>query len=132
MDMSPAFISGRDEYFPQAEIVCDEFHTWYSTSIKLWTKFEKQSIRTAICLNASDTLSLETAQSLKRNYAWTRCLILPNIGEAYGLREGFMDTYLVPDKEEAKGYLAFWCDVAIDAKLEPFRKFVSTISIGLV
>lgn len=37
--------------------------------------------------------------------------------------EGFMDTYLVPDKEEAKGYLAFWCDAAIDAKLEPFRKF---------
>lgn len=77
MDMSPAFISGRDEYFPRLRSFLISF-TWYSTSIKLWTKFEKQSIRTAICLNASDTLSLETAQNLaKRNYVnWTRCLSL--------------------------------------------------------
>ncbi|KAA6304562.1 hypothetical protein EZS27_043790, partial [termite gut metagenome] len=53
--------------------------------------------------------------------------LYPKLGEAYRLRQLFLDVFDVSDAEEAKGYLWFWCDQALEAAIEPFRKFTNTI-----
>jgi transposase len=53
--------------------------------------------------------------------------LYPKLGEAYRLRELFMDVFFITDVEEAKGYLWFWCDKAIEAGILPMTKFVHTI-----
>lgn len=129
MDMSSAFICGRNEYFPNAEIVFDKFHLVQCLNQAL-DEVRKAEHKNSDLLKCERFTFLRNPSRLSREklHKLDKMLIsYPNIGEAYGLREGFMDTYLVSDAEEAKGYLAFWCDVAIDAKLEPFRKFVNTI-----
>lgn len=117
------------EYFPNAEIVFDKFHLvqYLNQALDEVRKAEHKNSDLLKCerftfLRNPSRLSREKLHKLDK-----MLISYPNIGEAYGLREGFMDTYLVSDTEEAKGYLAFWCDVAIDAKLGPFRKFVNTI-----
>ncbi|MDR1224270.1 MAG: transposase [Tannerella sp.] len=49
------------------------------------------------------------------------------LGEAYRLRELFMKMFTVVKPEEAKGYLWFWCDMAMDSKIVPYQKFVNLI-----
>jgi transposase len=54
-------------------------------------------------------------------------LMYPTLGKAYRLRELFMETFSVVKEEEAKGYLWFWCDMAMDSKIFPYQKFVNLI-----
>lgn len=51
----------------------------------------------------------------------------PKLGEAYRLKELFWDFWEINDKQEAEGYLAFWCDLATDSKIFPFQRAVNTI-----
>lgn len=38
-----------------------------------------------------------------------------------------MDVFEVSDPEEAKGYLWYWCEKALDAGIQPFTKLVNLI-----
>jgi transposase len=51
----------------------------------------------------------------------------PKLGEAYRLRELFTDVFTIVEPEDAKGYLWFWCDMALEAKIESYKKFVTLI-----
>jgi hypothetical protein len=51
----------------------------------------------------------------------------PTLGEAYRLRQLFLDMFEIGDKEAATGYLWFWCEQAMEAGIQPFKKFVSMI-----
>jgi transposase len=53
--------------------------------------------------------------------------LYPKPGEAYRLRQLFLDVFDVQDNEEAKGYLRFWCRQAPDTGIQPFIKFVNMI-----
>jgi len=53
--------------------------------------------------------------------------LLPVLGEAYRLKILFDDFWEMKDIAEAQAFLTFWCDLAEDAKIHPFIKFVNTL-----
>lgn len=57
--------------------------------------------------------------------AWL--FLYPKSGETYRLRQLFLDVFEVQDNKEAKGYLWFWCEQALESGVYPFIKFVNMI-----
>jgi transposase len=53
--------------------------------------------------------------------------LYPKLGEAYRLRQLFLDVLDIQDNKEAKGYLWFWCEQALESGVYPFIKFVNMI-----
>jgi transposase len=53
--------------------------------------------------------------------------LYPKLGEAYRLRQLFLDVFDIKDADKAKGYLCFWCEQALDAAIVLFSKFVNLI-----
>jgi transposase len=51
----------------------------------------------------------------------------PKLGEGYRLKELFKEFWDPKDKQEAEGYLAFWCDLIKESGIFPFQKAVRTI-----
>jgi transposase len=51
----------------------------------------------------------------------------PKLGQGYRLKEIFEDFWKIKDPQEAESYLAFWCDFAIDSKIQPFIRLTNTI-----
>jgi transposase len=43
-----------------------------------------------------------------------------NLSDGYTLVQMFKDFWNIKDLEQAKGYLAFWCDLAENTLLNPF------------
>ena len=48
----------------------------------------------------------------------------PRLGEGYRLKQLFTEFWDIQDKEEAEGYLAFWCDIAMDSGIFPFQRIL--------
>lgn len=129
MDMSPAFISGVMDNLPNAQIVFDKFHLVQALNKALdevriaerkgndLLKGHKYTV-----LKKYDALS-----SKKKNELDYILMMYPKLGEAYRLRELFLDAFNILIPQEAKGYLWFWCDMAMEAKIESFKKFVLLI-----
>lgn len=129
MDMSPAFISGAMDYLPNASIVFDKFHLVQSLNKSLdevriaerkgneLLKGHKYTV-----LKKYDNLSKEKKSDLDNIL-----IMYPTLGEAYRLRELFMDLFRIPEPQEAKGYLWFWCDMADASGIFPYQKFVKMI-----
>ena len=51
----------------------------------------------------------------------------PNLGEAYRLKEMFLDIFQIKDSVEAKLQLTSWCDLVMGSGIQPFIKFVNTL-----
>ena len=129
MDMSPAFIAGIIENLPDSQIVFDKFHLVKLLNEALDEVRRLERKGNELLKNHRYTILRKYENlSLKKKYELDALLPLyPKLGEAYRLRQLFLDVFDVSDAEEAKGYLWFWCDYALDAAIEPFRKFVNTI-----
>ena len=54
-------------------------------------------------------------------------MMYPHLGEAYRLKEMFLDVFRIIESDQAKGYLQFWCDMVIESGIQPFIKFVNLI-----
>ncbi len=52
---------------------------------------------------------------------------LPKLGEAYRLKLLFDDFWYIDEPEKAESFLAFWCDLAMEAGIEQFSKFAQTV-----
>jgi transposase len=59
-------------------------------------------------------------------------MLYPHLGEAYRLKEMFLDVFQIQDSDQAKGYMRFWCDLAIESKIQPFIKFANLVKAYLV
>ncbi|MDR1896941.1 MAG: ISL3 family transposase, partial [Prevotellaceae bacterium] len=129
MDMSPAFISGVTTHFPESQIVFDKFHLIKSLNEALdeVRRLERKGNEMLknhryTILKKYDRLTAEKKSDLQ--------IILdyyPRLGEAYRLRQLFLDVFEIGNKEEAKGYLWFWCGLVLDTAIQPFIKFVNMI-----
>jgi len=129
MDMSAAFISGVMDNFPKAQIVFDKFHLIQSLNAAL-DDVRKAERRGNQLLKGYKYTILKKYSNLSEDKKGELDYILmmyPILGEAYRLRELFTDVFTIADPQEAKGYLWFWCDMAMNAKIEPFKKFVAMI-----
>lgn len=110
MDMSPAFISGVVDNLPKSQIVFDKFHLVKSLNETL-----------------DEVRKLERkGNDLLKGHKYT---ILRKYDNLTRDKKRELDYLLLkyPNLGEAKGYLYFWCDMAIESKIYPFQKFVTMI-----
>lgn len=122
IDMSPAYISGCGSYLPKADITFDKFHVIKEVN-KAMDELRKLERK------GNDLLKKHKYTFLKNKLApkikEERDLLLemyPKLGEGYRLKHLFRDFWDIQDKQEAEGYLAFWCDLAEDSGIFPFQK----------
>ena len=127
IDMSPAFISGCLEHLPQAAVTFDKFHVIkeVNNAMDELRKAERKG---------NDMLKGHRYTFLKNKLIpklqIERDLLLemyPKLGQGYRLMHLFKDFWDIENKEEAEGYLAYWCDIASESKIGPFIKVANTI-----
>lgn len=54
-------------------------------------------------------------------------MMYPRLGEPYRLKIMFNEFWDLTNPEEAMSYLTFWCDVANDTDIFPFKRFVKKV-----
>lgn len=131
MDLSPSFISGVTKEFEKAAIVFDRFHIKQMAN-KAMDEVRKQDNRMYkeelrhckyLFLKGHDKLNKEQRQ--KRDGVLE---LLPNIGQAYFLKE-LLDTFwTLHDPEVAQGFLSYWIDLARESKINPMIKLANSIN----
>ncbi len=128
IDMSPSFISGCIDYLPNAAITFDKFHVMKVVNKAMDDLRKLERI-------GNDRLKKHKYTFLKSKLIpeiqQERDLLLemyPKLGEGYRLKQLFSDFWDIKDKEEAAGYLAFWCDIATDSGIFPFINAAKTIN----
>jgi transposase len=125
MDMSPAYQSGAQRFFPKAEIVFDHFHLMQMAGEAL-DKVRKQL--------TDEGAALKGSLWAIRGNEWTRseeqcqqrsvlCNRYPKLGRAIGLRDMLQDIL----KTEDETSLRWWCKRAKLSRLEPFRDLAISI-----
>lgn len=129
MDMSPSFISGKFDYFPNAHITFDKFHIMkiINEAMDSVRKYERKA---HVELKGYKYLFLRNKENLSNTERETKTDFLnlyEDLGKAYRLKELFNDLWDFNTSEEAEGYLAYWCDLAEESKILPFIKVVNTI-----
>lgn len=129
MDMSAAFISGALSYLPEAHLVFDKFHLVQSLN-KALDEVRKAERKGNELLKGHRYTILRKHKNLSKVKQAELDMLLPlypTLGEAYRLRELFLDVFEIPEAEEAKGYLWFWCDKAREAGVLSFIKFANSV-----
>jgi transposase len=129
IDMSPAYIAGIIQNFPNAEITFDKFHVTKIINEAMDTvrKAERKDI---LELKGHKYLFLKNDRNLNENEKASKYYFLsyyPKLGEAYRLKELFNDFWVIKSEEEASSYLAYWCDIVNDSDIQPFMKAANTI-----
>jgi transposase len=127
IDMSPAFMSGCGKHLPDADITFDKFHVMKEVNKAMDELRKLERIGNDMLKNHKYTfLKNKLTPKIKEE----RDLMLemyPKLGEGYRLKQLFKDFWDIQDKEDAEGYLAFWCDIAMESGIFPFQKTVNTI-----
>jgi len=129
IDMSPSFISGIMDNFPNAKITFDKFHITkiINEAMDTLRKFERKEIEE---LKGYKYLFLKRDEKLNKEQIEAKHYFLthyPKLGEGYRLKELFNDFWDLKDVDEAGGYLSYWCDLAEESKIAPFMKAAKTI-----
>lgn len=127
IDMSPSFISGCINHLPNAAITFDKFHVMKEVN-KAMDELRQLERKGNDMLKGHKYTFLKNKLTVKiqeeRDFLME---MYPKLGEGYRLVQLFKDFWDIKDKEEAEGYLAFWCDIAKESKIFPFQKAVKTI-----
>ena len=135
VDMSPAFISGCNTYIPNASITFDKFHVVKEVN-KAMDELRKLERRGNELLKGYKYTLLKSKLTPKLKEE--RDLLLeyyPRLGEGYRFKQLFTEFWDIKDKQEAEAYLAFWCDIVEESKIQPFIKVANTIKahwLGIV
>ncbi len=129
IDMSPSFIGGTLEMLPNAQLTFDKFHLVQHLN-KAMVETRKAERTGNNLLKGHKYTFLKNSSKLSRtkeNQLNNILLHYPVLGEAYRLKEMFKDVFDIIDPEEAKGYLGFWCEMAVESRIQPFIKFAALI-----
>ena len=127
IDMSPAFISGCAEYLPNASITFDKYHITKEV-LKALDELRKKESEEHKALKGYKYLFLRNKLSENQNdQLYNFIEMYPKLGEGYRLVQMFKDFWDLENNDEAQGYLAFWCDIAIESGIQPFIKVVKMI-----
>lgn len=129
IDMSPAFISGIMDSFPEASITFDKFHVFQVVN-KAMDELRKAEAKQTDDLKKSkfiflkNTANLTTIQNIQREQLMD---LYPRLGEGYRLKTLFKEYWEMEDPEQAGAFLAYWCDLASESKIQPFIEAAKTI-----
>ena len=129
IDMSPAFFAGTVEMFQNSQITFDKFHIIQHLNNAMDQVRKGERAGNELIKNHKYTF-LRANRKLtekKRNELEYITMLYPNLGDAYRLKEMFLDVFDIQDRDQAKGYMRFWCDLVIESGIQPFIKFVNLI-----
>ncbi|EIJ35887.1 ISL3 family transposase [Thiothrix nivea] len=129
IDLSPAFIAGVGEAFPDAAITFDHFHVTQLLN-KAMDKVRKLERKEHADLKGHkytflknyDNLSEQQEQSLAEFIT-----LYPTLGTAYRLKVLFNDLWTMPDRKTAEAFLQQWCDEVDSAGIPAFQTFANTV-----
>jgi len=129
IDMSPAFIGGTINMFQNSQITFDKFHIIQHLNNAMDEVRKKERIGNELIKNHKYTYLRHNKKlsEKKRSELEYINMLYPKLGEAYRLKEMFLDVFNIEDADEAKGYLKFWCDLVIESAIQPFIMFVNLI-----
>lgn len=129
IDLSPSFISGVSSNFSKAAVIFDRFHVKKMLNDAM-NDVRKNELKLHHQLKRHKYLFLKENRNLKEKQRQERndlIELLPVIGKAYKLKIMFDDFWEMKDEQEAASFLAFWCDLAEEAKIFAFQKFANSI-----
>jgi transposase len=129
IDMSPAFISGLSNHFPDTAVVFDRFHLKKMLNEAL-DDVRKSERRKHDELKGNKYVFLKKQSNLsdkQRLIKYELTDAYPQLGEAVRLVELFDDFYTFDDKEQSAAFLAWWCDLAQESGIPSFVKLVESI-----
>jgi transposase len=129
IDMSPSFIAGIMDNLPEAEITFDKFHISKMLNEAV-DDVRKKERREHNELKGHKYLFLKSDKKLTKEQIELRedlMLAFPGLAKAVQLRELFNDFWNMEDMNESQAFLSYWCDLAEESGVEPFRKFVAII-----
>ena len=129
IDMSPAFISGIMHNFKDASITFDKFHI-VNLINEAMDKVRKLDRKEFEILKGYKYTFLKNSKNLSEQAKEAKYNILelmPNIANAYRLKELFNEFWSFKTKEEAGAYLSYWCDLAEESQIFPFIKVAKTL-----
>lgn len=132
IDMSPAFISGIENNFANAEITFDKFHIMKILNGAV-DKVRKEEVKEQsilrktkyIWLSNRENLTIEQKEILKTIESMNR-LNLKTV-RAMHIRENFQEIYLERNKEEFENALKRWYFWATHSRIEPIKEAAKTI-----
>jgi transposase len=129
MDMSPAFIAGAMKNFPTSHITFDKFHIMKLINEAMDTvrKYERRQHND---LKGYKYLFLRNSNKLSQKEITAKSYFLnlyKTLGDAYRLKELFNDFWEFSTIDEAGGYLAYWCDLVEESKIQTFMNVAKTI-----
>ena len=128
-DMSPAFISGIKDYFPNADITFDKFHI-----VKIINEavdaVRREEVGENEVLKSTRYIWLKNEKNLTKNQKGT----LEEISKlnlkttrAYQMRLNFQELFSQADRESGEAFLRTWYRWVMDSELEPMIKAARTI-----
>lgn len=129
IDMSPAFISGILHNFKNASVTFDKFHVVKIIN-EAMDKVRKLERNEFAMLKGYKYTFLKNDNKLSeqaREAKYDILTLLPNIANAYRLKELFAEFWTFKTKEEAGSYLSYWCDLVEESKIFPFIKAAKTL-----
>ena len=129
IDLSPAFISGIMENFPNSQITFDRFHVKKLLNeamdeVRKLERKEHEILKNHKYTFLKNQNNLTVRQKEERDKL---IILLPNIGEAYRLKILFDDFWDMKNAEDAAGFLAYWTDLVTESGIQPLIKFGNTV-----
>jgi transposase len=131
IDMSPAFINGCGQAFPNARITFDKFHVvWHaSTAVDKMRRIEQRTERSLkglrwTLLKDRSRLSPEAAADLDALIARTTTL---RTARAWLYKEQLREILERKQVNVVRGMLQHWCTCVMRSKVEPMKEVASLI-----
>ncbi len=129
-DMSPAFISGVEKQFPEAQLTFDKFHVMKILNDAV-DQVRREEINDRPELKGTRYLWLKNQVNLKEFQSdlldkLTIKKLNLKTSRAYHIRLNFQEMYLQPDRDAA-AFLKRWYFWATHSRLEPIIKAAKTI-----
>jgi transposase len=130
MDLSPAYLKGAREVFPQAEVTLDRFHISKLLN-EAMDQVRRQEQKEHPELKRTRYLWLRNPQDLRRMDAERLAELLPEevglrTAEAYRIKLAFQEFWRGPFVA-ARSYLHRWCRMASESGLEPMIRVARTL-----
>ncbi|EIJ37047.1 LOW QUALITY PROTEIN: transposase IS204/IS1001/IS1096/IS1165 family protein [Thiothrix nivea DSM 5205] len=129
IDLSPAFIAGSREAFPDAAITFDHFHVTQLLN-KAMDKVRKLERKEHADLKGHKYTFLKNYDNLSEQQEQSLAAFItlyPTLGTAHRLKVLFNDLWTMPDRKTAEAFLQQWCDEVDSAGIPAFQTFANTV-----
>tara|TARA_Y100000385_G_C13007019_1_gene599891 strand:- start:16 stop:1242 length:1227 start_codon:yes stop_codon:yes gene_type:complete len=129
IDLSPSFISGLKNNFPDAEIHFDRFHVkkLLNEAMDEVRKIERKE-HAELKGHKYTFLKNKDKLSDKKNQELSELITLfPTLGAAYRLKELFDDVWQMRTEEEASDFIDYWVKEVKKSNVPAFIKFSNTV-----